>query len=370
MADDGSQSPQTAERDNFAMIPRIAEKDLDPFEYRLFGHYSQVCGQDGGRCWQGSKTIHETTGLSIGKITRVRNSLAVKGYIRVDTPDGKSRNRGEGISVSLVDLWQENRERCQGEKTPDNEPSIPPAEGLCEEPCITSCEEPCITLYKETESANARILATNKKREEESLKEEKTTNSELPANQESVAGMFGDVVVFNLTEADLWENATDSEPGSEEYQPVEAKAVLPSKPKKVAYELQIAPPQIPAKPLPKARDSMRDNPLGRILDALEDEWKRSLTRTDGDNAQSALDEFGEDWTTEAIKESAFKKKKFWGYASSILNNWQSDGHKSTTYDQKAKSYSQEVPEDDGFRYPPDMKFTAPTKVLRETGVPA
>lgn len=100
-------------RSYFAMIPRMAEKDLDPFEYRLYGHYSQVCGQDGGRCFQSVKTIHEQTRMSPTAITKARNGLQAKGYIVVVIPDGKARRNGLNTSVGIVDRWQENTEQCQ-----------------------------------------------------------------------------------------------------------------------------------------------------------------------------------------------------------------------------------------------------------------
>jgi DNA-binding MarR family transcriptional regulator len=97
----------------FAMIPHMADDDLDPFEYRLYGHYTRVCGQEGGRCFQSVKDIHEKTCMSPTAITKARNSLQSKGYINVVIPDGRARRKGENISVTLIDRWQENVERYQ-----------------------------------------------------------------------------------------------------------------------------------------------------------------------------------------------------------------------------------------------------------------
>lgn len=108
---------------HFMMIPNMAGDELDPFEFRLFAHYTRVCWQNAGECWQSVKTIHDATGISLGMITRSRKSLEAKGYIAVIMPDGKSRNRGESINVTIVDRWQENAARYGKVVSPDEQGS-------------------------------------------------------------------------------------------------------------------------------------------------------------------------------------------------------------------------------------------------------
>lgn len=113
MADDGRAEGEP--RSHFAMIPRMANHDLDIHEYRLYGHYSDVCGQESGRCFQSIETIRRIIHMSPSAIAKARKGLEGKGYIAVNIPDGKARNQGMNISVSLVDRWQENAERFKEE---------------------------------------------------------------------------------------------------------------------------------------------------------------------------------------------------------------------------------------------------------------
>lgn len=60
----------------FHIMLNAYDDHLDPYEYRLMGHYTRV-----GTCFQTTRTIAEKTGMSIGKVSQVRKSLEAKGYI-------------------------------------------------------------------------------------------------------------------------------------------------------------------------------------------------------------------------------------------------------------------------------------------------
>ena len=80
----------------------IDDMDLDPYEYRLYGHYKRVCGAAGGTCYQSVRTTAEQCGMSVGKVSETRRSLETKGLIKCqDNEDGT-------INVTIVDIWPQN----------------------------------------------------------------------------------------------------------------------------------------------------------------------------------------------------------------------------------------------------------------------
>lgn len=90
----------------FTQFPNIIDDaDLDPYEYRLLIHYYRV-----GECWEGVRTTAEKCKMSTGKVSDVRKSLELKGWIYLSTD-------GEGVSIEVVDKTKENLEKyskCSG----------------------------------------------------------------------------------------------------------------------------------------------------------------------------------------------------------------------------------------------------------------
>lgn len=91
-------------RKYFHQIPNMADEDLNPYQYRLLGHFIRVCGVD-GVCWQSTETIAAITHMSRGKVSQVRRELETMGYIHY----GQS-NAGT-IEVRVMDRWRENEAR-------------------------------------------------------------------------------------------------------------------------------------------------------------------------------------------------------------------------------------------------------------------
>lgn len=86
----------------FAMIPHMADDDLDPYEYRLYGHYIRVCGKT-GTCWESAETTAKLAKMSAGKVSECRLVLAQKGYITMN----EKPNNG-GYDITIVDRMAEN----------------------------------------------------------------------------------------------------------------------------------------------------------------------------------------------------------------------------------------------------------------------
>lgn len=98
---------KSADRRYFHVLPNIADVDLDPFEYRLLGHYKRVCGET-GKCWEAVRTTAATCRMSADKVIGARKSLAAKGWVLVDE---RGTGRGRTVVVTLCDRWKENVDR-------------------------------------------------------------------------------------------------------------------------------------------------------------------------------------------------------------------------------------------------------------------
>lgn len=96
----------------FAMIEHMADDDLDVYEYRLYGHYKRVCGEGNGRtCTEGARATAEKCGMSLGKVSSTRQSLADKGWITLTKHTEKTAGGKEFIrevEIEIVDRWAEN----------------------------------------------------------------------------------------------------------------------------------------------------------------------------------------------------------------------------------------------------------------------
>lgn len=96
----------------FAQIMHMCDDDLDPYTYRLYGHYVRACGGSAEPCRQSTRTISRITRMSLAKITDARYTLAAEGYIVIHKEEGI-----DGLAVTLIDRWLENIQRYQ---KPDN----------------------------------------------------------------------------------------------------------------------------------------------------------------------------------------------------------------------------------------------------------
>lgn len=305
-------------RNNFMLIPNMADDDLNIYEFRLLGHYTRICGQEGGRCWQGIKTIHEKTGISLGMITRTRNSLEAKGFISVSVPDGKSRNRGESISVSIVDRWQENTVRyCKDSESANIE------------------NDDNVISYSEIAVSPGETNKIYINQEPEKEKEKTTTtalpdNSDIPGPEALPTGGSGYTVPV-LTEVDLWESNAMTLPA--EIEPPARIFVLEETPSKHEPPAQLqpgqsvvssTPPPVPATPSPDLPPlSERDTPLGRAAKCYE----RYIGGTDSktpDMLETALEDFGEPAVLAAI-EGAYGTDTPWRYALGTLRRQRAAG---------------------------------------------
>lgn len=99
----------------FHFLPNMYDDDLDPFEYRLIGHYKRV-----GTSWEGVRKTADTCKMSVGKVTKTRKALEAKGLIKVQmltrkelkdrglVNDAKPDDKNKICVVTVVDVMEQN----------------------------------------------------------------------------------------------------------------------------------------------------------------------------------------------------------------------------------------------------------------------
>lgn len=87
----------------FHALPNMADDDLDPYQYRLYGHYKRVCGvSDDGACWESTRTTATNTKMSVGKVAKSRRELETLGYVNIEERGTNS------LRITLSDVMPEN----------------------------------------------------------------------------------------------------------------------------------------------------------------------------------------------------------------------------------------------------------------------
>lgn len=104
----------------FHVLPNMYDDDLDPYEYRLIGHYKRV-----GISWEGTRKVAEKTKMSVGKVAKTRKALADRKLIRMEyltrkdlkdrglVDDEKPDDKTKIVVVSVMDVMAENIARYQ-----------------------------------------------------------------------------------------------------------------------------------------------------------------------------------------------------------------------------------------------------------------
>lgn len=83
----------------FHIMLNLADDELNPFQYRLLGHYVRV-----GECTEGTRTTAKITKMSVGMVVKTRRELAQMGYIALTEPKSDT----DTVHVTIVDRWAEN----------------------------------------------------------------------------------------------------------------------------------------------------------------------------------------------------------------------------------------------------------------------
>ncbi len=94
----------------FAMIPRMASAELDPYELALYCHYKQAAAEH-GKCYKSNPTLAKETKMSINKMKQARKSLEKKGYITCLHRLDENGIEHATVEVRIVNVWAENDRR-------------------------------------------------------------------------------------------------------------------------------------------------------------------------------------------------------------------------------------------------------------------
>ncbi len=90
----------------FAMMLHIDDDDLDPFEYKLLGHYKKLCGlYNTDVIFESNETSAGGSNMSVYAVRQARKGLVAKGCIKVQATNGRS------IVVHLINRMKDNLER-------------------------------------------------------------------------------------------------------------------------------------------------------------------------------------------------------------------------------------------------------------------
>ena len=85
-------------RKYFTMMPNLYDDaNLTPHEFRLLAHYCRV-----GNCYEGRRTTAKICRMSKDTVTKVRQSLADKGFITLE------HREGDSSLITIVDVWRRN----------------------------------------------------------------------------------------------------------------------------------------------------------------------------------------------------------------------------------------------------------------------
>lgn len=98
----------------FTLLYNMADDDLNPYQYRLLGHYKRVCGET-GKCYESTRTTSRKCKMSTGKVAGTRRELQTMGYIAIDDSKGD-----ETLSITVVDRMIENVNRY-AKRSPDEQ---------------------------------------------------------------------------------------------------------------------------------------------------------------------------------------------------------------------------------------------------------
>lgn len=99
----------------FAMVPKMAQMDLAPYELALYCNLKQTAS-DGGAVTKSNRTLAFETHMSIAQVKRARKALEVKGYIRVEHRVDEQGNQNQTNIITLRDVWALNHHRFKTQK--------------------------------------------------------------------------------------------------------------------------------------------------------------------------------------------------------------------------------------------------------------
>jgi len=118
---------ESEKRSWFTMLPNIVDDmGLDPYAFRLYVHLRRVAGEHGA-CWQSTETLKDLCKMSMGAVSKAKQTLVKAGLIRIEE---RKRNGTMHHHITIVDIWARNfahyaSQQEQNPGPPADEPQPP-----------------------------------------------------------------------------------------------------------------------------------------------------------------------------------------------------------------------------------------------------
>lgn len=174
----------------FAITPRIVRtkyKQLSHTEKWLYSCLKDLCG-DKGTCFRSLRTLSEETDISTGSLSAMIPRLHMAGLIHAEK---KSRGRGgkEVWHISIVDIWQANREYCSEIEQLSKEDVQNLNSGISDVQKLNDTAESCSEFERSCSNfVDRRIQSKNKDTEEQESTYTQAANALAQSTHETANG--------------------------------------------------------------------------------------------------------------------------------------------------------------------------------------
>lgn len=93
-------------RPPFTSIPNVIDDwGLDPYAFRLYVRIKRRAGDNGGACWESTRSLAKSLKMSVGMVSKAKRELQHQGLIRIETAvDEKTGN--EYHVITIVNVWK------------------------------------------------------------------------------------------------------------------------------------------------------------------------------------------------------------------------------------------------------------------------
>lgn len=99
-----------SEPSHYAMIPKMAMMELEPFELSLYCQYKMTASEH-GKCWKSNKTLATESGMSERRMRDARDLLEKRGYITVSHTPDEHGHINSPPTITINNVWTQNRLR-------------------------------------------------------------------------------------------------------------------------------------------------------------------------------------------------------------------------------------------------------------------
>lgn len=189
MSDDQGQIIQedNHEPSHYAMIPKMAMLDLDPYELTLYCHYKMTASEH-GKCWKSNKTLASETGMSVRQVQESRGKLAEKGFITLTYTPDDSGNINTPPVITIVNVWSENRSRyAKNDAPPMHSVHTPRASGA---------PPYALSASKEYPSEEKELKKTDTRKRESVFNIAKMSDKQLQAYYDKHAALLDELLLL------------------------------------------------------------------------------------------------------------------------------------------------------------------------------